>query len=472
MLKNHFASGIISKLGFNPTIQQENVAAALADFILDETPDKIFLLKGYAGTGKTTLIAALVKTFERFKIPSILMAPTGRAAKVLSSYAEKTAFTIHKKIYRQKSSKDGFGVFVLSKNLSSNAIFIVDEASMISVRSDEANIFGTGNLLKDLLEFVYSGNNCKLILTGDTAQLPPVGYKESPALDPEVLMNEGFSVSESFLSEVVRQESNSGILANATKIRENIENVIDLFPKISINSFPDVQRIFGNKLIDELTNCYNITGPEGTIVVCRSNKTANTYNAGIRNRILGRETEISQGDFLMVVKNNYYWTEQDESISFIANGDIAEIVAIHNYEELYEFRFAELTLKFPDYNEYEIRAKILLDTLKINTAALDSESNKKLFYNVLEDYTSERTKKKRFEKVKSNPYFNALQVKFAYAVTCHKAQGGQWKRVFVDQGFINDDMINTEYLRWLYTAFTRATEKIYLVNFSNQFFEP
>ncbi len=472
MLKNHFASGIISKLGFNPTIQQENVAAALADFILDETPDKIFLLKGYAGTGKTTLIAALVKTFERFKIPSILMAPTGRAAKVLSSYAEKTAFTIHKKIYRQKSSKDGFGVFVLSKNLSSNAIFIVDEASMISVRSDEANIFGTGNLLKDLLEFVYSGNNCKLILTGDTAQLPPVGYKESPALDPEVLMNEGFSVSESFLSEVVRQESNSGILANATKIRENIENVIDLFPKISINSFPDVQRIFGNKLIDELTNCYNITGPEGTIVVCRSNKTANTYNAGIRNRILGRETEISQGDFLMVVKNNYYWTEQDESISFIANGDIAEIVAIHNYEELYEFRFAELTLKFPDYNEYEIRAKILLDTLKINTAALDSESNKKLFYNVLEDYTSERTKKKRFEKVKSNPYFNALQVKFAYAVTCHKAQGGQWKRVFVDQGFINDDMINTEYLRWLYTAFTRATEKIYLVNFSNKFFEP
>jgi exodeoxyribonuclease V len=470
MLIKHIAAGIISELGYQPTIQQENAAGGLAEFILDEAPDKIYLLKGYAGTGKTTLIAALVKTLDKFKIQTVLMAPTGRAAKVLSSYAEKPAYTIHKKIYRQRSSKDGFGIFDLAKNLSSNAVFIVDEASMISIQSAEASIFGTGNLLGDLLEFVYSGKNCRLILTGDSAQLPPVGYTESPALDAKVLGNFRYNVTEHFLSEIVRQEANSGILVNATEIRQKIEYGMAFIPKISIDSFPDVQRISGNELIEELNNCYETTGLNETIVVCRSNKAANTYNNGIRNRILGREEEISQGDLMMVVKNNYFWTENDETINFIANGEIAEIVKIHKYEELYEFRFADVTLRFPDYDDYEIKVKILLDALNITTASLDGESNKKLFYNILEDYAGEKTKKKKFEKVRSNPHFNALQVKFAYAVTCHKAQGGQWRRVFVDQGFIKDEMINKEYLRWLYTAFTRATEKIYLVNFGNQFF--
>lgn len=470
MLINHLVSGIISKLGYQPTIQQENAAVSIAEFILTQSPDRIYLLKGFAGTGKTTLIGALVKTLDKFKIQTVLMAPTGRAAKVLSSYAGKSAYTIHKKIYRQKSSKDGFGIFDLAKNLSSNTVFIVDEASMISIQSAETSIFGTGNLLGDLLEFVYSGKNCRLILTGDSAQLPPVGYNESPALDPQVLGNFRYKVTEHFLSEIVRQETNSGILVNATEIRQKIEHGMAFIPKISIDSFTDVQRISGNDLIEELNNCYDTAGLNETIVVCRSNKAANTYNNGIRNRILGREEEISQGDLMMVVKNNYFWTENDETINFIANGDIAEIVKIHKYEELYEFRFAEVTLRFPDYDDYEIRVKILLDALNINTASLDGESNKKLFYNIQEDYATERTKKKKFEKVRNNPYFNALQVKFAYAVTCHKAQGGQWKRVFVDQGFLKDEMINTEYLRWLYTAFTRATEKIYLVNFGNQFF--
>ena len=294
MLIKHISAGIISQLGYQPTIQQENAAGGLAEFILDEAPDKIYLLKGYAGTGKTTLIGALVKTLEKLKIQIVLMAPTGRAAKVLSSYAGKAAYTIHKKIYRQRSSKDGFGIFDLAKNLSSNAIFIVDEASMISIQSAEASIFGTGNLLGDLLEFVYSGKNCRLILTGDSAQLPPVGYNESPALDPKVLGNFRYYVSEHFLSEIVRQETNSGILVNATEIREKIEYGMAFIPEISIDSYPDVQRISGNDLIEELNNCYETAGLNETIVVCRSNKAANTYNNGIRSRILGREEEISR----------------------------------------------------------------------------------------------------------------------------------------------------------------------------------
>jgi exodeoxyribonuclease V len=471
MLKNHLATGILSNLGYKPTSQQENVAGFLSEFIVEQSPDKVFLLKGYAGTGKTTLIGALVKTLSKLKIQTVLLAPTGRAAKVLATYTGKPAYTIHKKIYRQKSSKDGFGVFELAKNLSSNTLFIVDEASMISVNSGDISIFGSGNLLEDLLEFVYNGINCRLILTGDSAQLPPVSFDESPALDPMKLSNMGFTVSEQFLSEVVRQELNSGILQNATKIRERIENGISWTPKISIGKYKDINRISGNELIEELSDSYHKAGMGETIVVCRSNKTANTYNAGIRNRILGREEEISQGDLLMVVKNNYFWTENEDVVPFIANGDIAEIVHIHKHEELYDFRFAEVTLRFPDYDEYEPRVKILLDTLGINSAALDTESNKKLFYNILEDYAEEKTKKKRYEKVRNNPHFNALQVKFAYAVTCHKAQGGQWKNVFIDQGFIKEDMINNEYLRWLYTAFTRATEKIFLVNFGKQYFD-
>lgn len=469
MLKKHFADAVVLNIGYPPTIQQEVISSKLSDFLIDQNPDEVFLLKGFAGTGKTTLLGAFVKALVTFKIESVLLAPTGRASKVLSSYTGSSAYTIHKKIYRQRSLKDGFGVFDLAKNMHRNTIFIVDEASMISTKSGDSSVFGTGNLLEDLLEYVYSGFNCRLVLTGDTAQLPPVGYDESPALEQTVLRNQGFSVKEHFLSEVIRQELDSGILNNAVHVREKIEHGFNLMPEIKTTGFKDIMRISGNELIEELESSFDRYGIEETIVICRSNKTANQYNKGIRSRILGREEEISKGDLLMVVKNNYHWTNTEE-LPFIANGDIAEISWIHGFENLYDFRFADVTLRFPDYKDQEIRLKILLDALDINSAALDQESNKKLFFNIMEDYSDLRTKKKKIEKVRENPYFNALQVKFAYAITCHKAQGGQWKNVFIDQGFLREDMINVEYLRWLYTAFTRASEKMYLVNFANTFF--
>ncbi len=473
MLKDHLKNSIIKSLGHSPTNDQVKLIDSLSEFIIDTESRKIFLVKGFAGTGKTTVISALVKTTEALKIKSLLLAPTGRAAKVLSSYSQKSAFTIHKKIYRQKSSKDGFGTFVLNANLNSNTIFIVDEASMISNHSNDLSIFGSGQLLNDLLSFVYNDKNCKLILVGDTAQLPPVGIDLSPALDIASLSSYNFKVDEVILTEVLRQTKESGVLFNATQVRTQINTKPVDFPKIQLESFKDIEAISGTELIEKITESYDKYGLENTIIITRSNKRANQYNKGIRSKILWREEEIAVGDFIMVVKNNYYWIETNEDIEdidFIANGDIAEIVKIKKYTERYGFRFADVVLRFIDYNDIEINCKIILDTLEINSAAMTSEDNKKLFYSILEDYSETARKKVKYDKVKNNPFFNALQVKFAYAVTCHKAQGGQWKSVFVDHGYFADHQIDIEFLRWLYTALTRTTDKLYLVNFNKLFF--
>ena len=470
MLKDHLKNSILKNLGYEPTHNQLALVENLSEFIIDNETRKIFLVKGYAGTGKTTVISALVKTTDELKLKSILMAPTGRAAKVLSSYSQKSAFTIHKKIYRQKSSKDGFGTFVLNANLNSNTLFIVDEASMISNHSNELSIFGSGQLLNDLLSFVYNDKNCKLILVGDTAQLPPVGIEISPALDEKYLSSFNYSVKEITLTEVLRQTKESGVLFNATQVRAQINIQPVDFPKIQLDSFKDIEALSGTELIEKITESYDKYGVENTIVITRSNKTANQYNKGIRNKILWREEEIAVGDLIMVVKNNYFWIEENEDIDFIANGDIAEIVKIKKYTERYGFRFADVVLRFIDYNDVEISCKIILDTLEINSAAMSSDDNKKLFYNIVEDFTAIVRKKAKYDKVKNNPFFNALQVKFAYAVTCHKAQGGQWKSVFVDHGYFADHQVDIEFLRWLYTALTRTTDKLYLVNFNKRFF--
>ncbi|MFP4022987.1 MAG: ATP-dependent RecD-like DNA helicase [Thiohalospira sp.] len=470
MLKDHIKNKILDELKLNPTKGQADLIDKLASFILSDDPNLIFLLKGYAGTGKTTIISALVKAFRSFKIKSVLLAPTGRAAKVLSSYAKKNAYTIHKKIYRQKSAKDGFGVFVLDTNLHSQTFFIVDEASMISNSSADISIFGSGRLLDDLIHYVYNQKNCKLILIGDTAQLPPVGIDISPALDKKQLASFHLNVIEHQLSEVLRQVEDSGVLLNATKIRNLMLNENYQFPKLELNHADDIQRITGNELIEIITDSYDKYGIEDTIIITRSNKRANQYNKGIRNQILWYEEEIAVGDLLMVVKNNYFWMEDNDKIDFIANGDIGEIVQIKKYEERYGFRFADIVLRLIDFGDLEIECKIILDTLDINSAALSSDDNKKLFYSVLEDYQHLKTKKQQYQAVKEDEFFNALQVKFSYAITCHKAQGGQWKNVFIDHGYLKDEMLDKEYFRWLYTAFTRPVEKLYLVNFNKNFF--
>ena len=472
MIKNHIQSEILKNLGKSPTKGQEELSLMLSDFIFEPNPDAVFVLKGYAGTGKTTMLSSLVRALASFKFRSVLLAPTGRAAKVLAGYAGQNAYTIHKSIYRQQSSSDGMGRFVLNKNLFKDTFFIVDEASMISNASAEYSIFGSGRLLEDLLEYVYSGSNCRLLLVGDTAQLPPVGLDVSPALSKIELDQYDRLVFEYELTDVVRQDQNSGILYNATFIR-NLITEGDYFSgyfHLETEHFEDVRKIGGADLIEEILTCYNRFGLFETIVVTRSNKRANKFNEGIRSAILYKEAEVSVGDLLMVVKNNYFWLEENEKIDFIANGDIAEVMAIRKYEELFGFRFVNVSLRLVDYPETEIDCKIILDALNIESAALSQEQNRKLFDAVSEDYADIRNKKKRWEKVKENPYFNALQVKFAYAVTCHKAQGGQWKAVFVDQGYLTEEILNVEFLRWLYTAFTRPTERLYLVNFNKEFF--
>lgn len=473
MIKNHLKVILKENLPFSPTLGQEALIEILADYIFSTEPDEIMLIKGYAGTGKTTMLYTLTQALQHLKIRSVLLAPTGRAAKVLFGYTNMPAFTIHKKIYRQKSSGDGFGRFDLDKNLYKNTYFIVDEASMISNESGEGSVFGSGRLLDDLLEYVYSGENCKLVLVGDTAQLPPVGLNISPALEKATLEEYGFSVIEAELKDVVRQAEGSGILVNATQIRNRIgseSGETGFFP-VNIMDFKDIQRISGAELIESITTSYEKYGLFDTTVVTRSNKRANLYNKGIRGSILYKENEIEKGDLLMVVKNNYFWANQDENLDFIANGDIVEIIAISGYEEMYDFRFANVSLRFIDYENVEIDCKIFLETLSIETASFSYEKNRQLFDLVSEDYMDIKNKRNRWKKVRENPYFNALQVKYAYALTCHKAQGGQWKVVYVDHGFLNEDMLDVEYYRWLYTAFTRPTEKLYLVNFDNQFFE-
>jgi len=464
-------NSLCKNLGNIPTNDQSEALKKISAFICEDNNDIIFLLTGYAGTGKTSVISSVVKTLDLLRIKSVLMAPTGRAAKVLGSYAGRQAFTIHKKIYRQKSSKDGMGSFVLDRNLSRNTYFIVDESSMISNISSDTSFFGSGKLLDDLLEYVYSGTDCRLILVGDVAQLPPVGSALSPALEPSSLLESGFSLKTAELRQVLRQSETSGILMNATRIRLQIaENNLN-HPSLDCINYSDITRLSGEDLIEEISASYGICGINGTIIVVNSNKQANRYNQGIRNRIFFREEEISPGDMVMVVKNNYFLVEEEENgPGFIANGDIAEIRKIVKYEERYGFRFAEMVLYFPDY-DYELDSKVLIDVLHLDTPALPQENNSELFKNILADYLHIKTRRKQYEAVRSDPYFNALQIKFAYAVTCHKAQGGQWERVFIDQGMFNRNEITIDYLRWFYTALTRATEKLYLVNFADDWFK-
>lgn len=473
MLKKHIQEHICQSLDFEPTGGQKQLSEKFADFITNSDVNALFLLKGYAGTGKTSMLNAFVKTLSSFKFQTVLLAPTGRAAKVLASYTGRSAYTIHKKIYRQKSTTDGFGKFVLDKNLTKNCFFIVDEASMISNSGSDGSVFGTGRLLDDLYEYVYTGQNCKLVLVGDTAQLPPVGMDISPALNLSELEMYGGNVMYHELVDVVRQELDSGILHNATIIRSLISDDYfqpNYFP-IEVSNFEDIKRIGGGELIEKISDCYDKYGEQQTMVITRSNKRANKFNEGIRSTILYKEAEITVGDLLMVVKNNYFWPGDDERLDFIANGDIVQIQAIYGHEELYGFHFANVSLKFLDYDDLEIDCKILLETLNIETASLSYEDSQRLYRSVAEDYMDIRSKKKRWEKIRENKHFNALQVKFAYAVTCHKAQGGQWDAVFVDQGYLVEDMLNVEYLRWLYTAFTRPIKELYLVNFNKEFFE-
>lgn len=465
MINSYLVQQIKENFLYKPTLEQEKAVKFLADFLFFRQSDSVFLLKGYAGTGKTSLIGALVKTLDQLQQKCVLLAPTGRAAKVFSHYAQHPAYTIHKKIYRQRNFSNDLDNFSLDDNLHQHTLFIVDEASMIANDGLAGAVFGTGRLLDDLIQYVYAGTGCRLMLIGDTAQLPPVGEEESPALSADKLRGYGMEVYEAQLTEVVRQMHDSGILWNATELRRYIseENFLTL-PSVRVEGFPDIRMVSGSELIEVINDCYGQAGMDETIVVCRSNKRANIYNKGIRNTILFREDELNSGDLLMVAKNNYFWTEGCKEIDFIANGDIAVVRRVRRVREAYGFRFADVVLAFPDYDGMELEVKLLLDTLHTETPALPKELNDKLFYSVLEDYADITVKRERMKKMKADPHYNALQVKYAYAVTCHKAQGGQWKRVFLDQGYMTEDMLTPDYFRWLYTAFTRATEILYLVN--------
>ena len=469
MINTYLGQQIKTNFPYKPTFEQENVVKILADFLFARKSDVLFLLKGYAGTGKTSLIGALVKTLDQLEQKCVLLAPTGRAAKVFAHYAGHPAFTIHKKIYRPRSFSNELDNFSMNDNLHQHTLFIVDEASMIANDGLSGSMFGSGRLLDDLIQYVYSGQGCRLMLIGDTAQLPPVGEEESPALSAEALKGYGLEVYEGMLTEVVRQLQDSGILWNATELRRYIvEEDFYTLPPIRVEGFPDIKVIPDNELIEAITDSYDQVGMDETIVVCRSNKRANIYNKGIRNTILYREEELEAGDLLMVAKNNYFWSEGCKEIDFIANGDIAVVRRVRREREMYGFRFADVVLRFPDYNDMELEVKLLLDTLHTETPALPKEMNDKLFYSVLEDYADITVKRERMKKMKADPHYNALLVKYAYAVTCHKAQGGQWKRVFLDQGYMTEDMLSPDYFRWLYTAFTRATETLYLVNWPKE----
>ena len=469
MINNYLERHIKENFSYQPTFEQEIAVKSLSEFLLSTANDTVFVLRGYAGTGKTSLVGALVKAMDKLQQKSALLAPTGRAAKVFSAYAGHPAFTIHKKIYRQQSFSNEVSNFSINDNLTTHTLYIVDEASMISNEGLSGSMFGTGRLLDDLVEFVYSGAGCRLLLMGDTAQLPPVGEEQSPALATEALKGYGLNVIEVDLTQVVRQVQSSGILWNATQIRQLIaEDECFSLPKIKVSGFPDIQVVRGDELIDTLTGCYEKDGMDETIVVCRSNKRANIYNKGIRAQILYREDELNTGDLLMVAKNNYFWTEKYKEMDFIANGEIAVVRRVRRTRELYGFRFAEVLLAFPDQNDFELEANLLLDTLHSDAPALPKTENDRLFYSVLEDYVDITVKRERMKKMKADPHYNALQVKYAYAVTCHKAQGGQWQNVFLDQGYMSDEYLTPDYFRWLYTAFTRASKTLYLVNYPEE----
>ncbi len=453
------------------TTKQDIALQLLAKFVLSTNKNETFLLKGYAGTGKTTIVGSLVKNLTKVKKRSMLLAPTGRAAKVISNYSNKQAFTIHKKIYFPKSEK-GSVSFTLQENKHRDTIFIVDEASMIPDINQDSKLFENGSLLDDLMQYVYSGNNCKLLLIGDSAQLPPVHLSISPALDARVLENQyNREVIMLELDEVVRQQKDSGILENATRIRECLDNELYETFKFSGTNFPDIIRpVDGQEIMDAINDSYSSLGNEDTVIIVRSNKRANLYNQSIRERILFQESELSAGDYLMVVKNNYFWVDNASEAGFIANGDIAEVLEIFAFKELYGFRFAEVKIRMVDYpNMKPLETVLLLDTLTSESPSLTYDESNKLYQEVMKDYASEKSKYKKFLAVKNNKYFNALQVKFSYAITCHKSQGGQWNTVFVEQPYLPNG-IDKEYLRWLYTAVTRAREKLYLIGFKDEFF--
>ena len=489
---------ILQQFGFPPTQEQANALDVFARFLTDRNPQVVMILRGSAGTGKTSLSGAIVRTLQAIRQKVMLLAPTGRAAKVFSLNSGTPAYTIHRRIYREKSFSGVDGQFNLNDNLFTDTLFMVDEASMVANMGLGGMNFGSGCLLDDLVHFVYQGRNDRLMLIGDKAQLPPVGEEESPALNAAMLQGYGLTVYECDLNEVLRQSEQSGILYNATMIRQMItHDDITQLPKIRFTGFSDIKPMPGAELIEALADSYHHVGLDDTIVVTRSNKRANIFNQGIRNMVLDREEELSQGDILMIVKNNYYWMEEERKKlseerrvkseefnclanhkvqssnlkapsndipAFLANGDRAKVLKVRRRIDLYGFRFATLLLQFPDYGNYELEATVLLDTLTSEAPALTHEQQEQLFHQIEEDYQDVPLKADRMKAIRQDLFYNALQVKFAYAVTCHKAQGGQWAHVYVDQGYMTDDMLTPDYIHWLYTAFTRATEMLYLVN--------
>lgn len=474
MSVGELTSEILKSFEYLPTDEQLRAVRTFSEFMLLPSAKTVMLMRGSAGTGKTEIASAIVKSLHRLGQRVMLMAPTGRAAKVFSLNSEMPAYTIHRKIYRQRTFSGTDTMFNAAENMHKNTLFIVDEASMVANgQAFNESIFGSGRLLDDLIQYVYSGSNCHLMLIGDKAQLPPVGEDESPALDTETLKSYGLLVFESDLNKVLRQSEDSGILYNATNIREMItyDEMTEL-PMITFNGFPDIQVIKGDELIEQLATSYSRVGQDETMVITRSNKRANIYNQGIRNMILGREEELTSGDRLMVVKNNYHWTKapakQEEADSntptFLANGDVAIVQKVGRRNELYGFHFSDVWLRFPDYDNYEIQLTMLTDSLSSESPSLTGEQQQELYNAIMEDYADMSLKTDRMRAIREDSFFNALQVKYAYAVTCHKAQGGQWAHVYLDQGYMSDDMVNPDYIHWLYTAFTRATEKLYLVN--------
>lgn len=458
---------------FEPTLKQDIFFQKIADFVINSSNKELFVLKGYAGTGKTTVISTIVNQLKNVNQKYLLLAPTGRAAKVISNYSQKPAFTIHKKIYFPKKSSSGGVSFTLQPNKFTNTIFIIDESSMISDTTQESNLYENGSLLDDLLSYIDSGKNCKAIFVGDTAQLPPVHLDVSPALNIDSLsLHYNKNIHHIELDEVMRQEEDSGILFNATALREILKShFIDTY-KFSLKDFKDIVRLQdGYDIQDAIHEAFSNCGLEETVFIVRSNKRANQYNEQIRSRILSKESEISSGDYMMVVKNNYFWLKDSDEAGFIANGDIIEILEIRNIKELYGFKFATVKIRMVDYpNQIPLDTILLLDTIKSESPSLTYDEANKLYHEVLLDYEDETSKYKKNQKVKGNEYFNALQVKFSYAITCHKSQGGQWNTVFIEQPYLPNG-IDRDYIRWLYTAMTRAKEKLYLIGFKDENFE-
>ena len=472
MTSSQFYSLLYKQFLFQPTVKQDIFFQMISVFLTTTNKDELFVLKGYAGTGKTTVISTIVNNLNFINKKYVLLAPTGRAAKVIANYSNKQAFTIHKKIYFPKKGKSGGVSFTMQANKHTNTIFIVDESSMISDINTESKLYENGSLLDDLMSYVYNGNNCKLILIGDTAQLPPVQLDVSPALNTDALAlhynKEVFSIE---LDEVMRQEEKSGILFNATELREILKSsFVDTF-QFNVKGFKDIVRLTdGFDIQDAIQSAYNNYSIEDTCFIVRSNKRANQYNQQIRSRILDKESDLSVGDYLMVVKNNYFWLKETDEAGFIANGDIVEVLEIFNFKELYDFKFANVKIRMVDYpNQKPFETIVLLDTITSESPSLTFEESNRLYQEVMKDYEGEPQYRK-FLKVKNNEYFNALQVKFSYAITCHKSQGGQWNTVFIEQPYLPDG-ITVDYIRWLYTAVTRAKDKLYLIGFKEESFE-